>query len=124
MLEAMEGRGMSTPQFGGGEMADLVAYLYYVGYFAEAGDSELGEQVLSEKGCLSCHSVHGSGGMEASDLAWLSGIGSPAAVIASLWNHTVKLATTPEAWQKSWPTLSPEEMAHLTAFLEELETGR
>jgi cytochrome c2 len=124
MLETMEGMDLSAPPIGGGEMADLVAYLYYIKYFAELGDSELGEQVLHRKGCLSCHALHGSGGTEASDLAWISGIASPAAVAAALWNHAVEIATMPEAWQKEWPRFEAEEMADLTAFLEELEKSR
>jgi mono/diheme cytochrome c family protein len=124
MLEAMEEIALSAPKLGGGEMADLVAYLYYIEYFVEPGDSELGEQVLHQKGCLSCHALRGSGGMAASDLAWVNDIGSPAAVIASLWNHSVKIATMPQAWQKEWPTFDAEEMADLTAFLEELEKSR
>jgi cytochrome c2 len=124
MLEAMEAVDLPAPKLGGGEMADLVAYLYYIEYFAEPGDSELGEQVLHQKGCLGCHALRGSGGTEASDLAWVGDIGSPAAVAASLWNHSVKIATVPQAWQKEWPTFDAEEMADLTAFLEELEKSR
>lgn len=124
MLEALEAIDLPVSKLGGGEMADLVAYLYYVEYFAELGDSELGEQVLHRKGCLSCHALRGSGGTEASDLAWVTGIASPAAVAASLWNHSVKVATMPQAWQKEWPTFDAEEMADLTAFLEELERNR
>ncbi len=124
MLETMKEMDLSAPSIGGGEMADLVAYLYYIRYFAEPGDSEMGEQVLHRKSCLSCHSLRGSGGTQASALAWVSGIASPAAVAASLWNHSVNLATIPQAWQKEWPTFDAEEMADLTAFLEELEKSR
>ncbi len=124
MLETMKGMDLSAPSIGGGEMADLVAYLYYIRYFAEPGDGEMGEQVLHRKSCLSCHSLRGSGGTQASDLAWVSDIASPAAVAASLWNHAVNIATMPEAWQKEWPSFEAEEMADLTAFLEELERSR
>ncbi|UCC71157.1 MAG: c-type cytochrome [Gemmatimonadota bacterium] len=124
MLEAMEGRGLSVTQIGGGEMADLVAYLYYIEYFAEPGDAELGEQLLQEKSCLTCHALGGSGGTTAADLAWVSGLGSPAAAIASLWNHSVKMAAAPAAEERSFPTLSAEDMANLMAFLEELDQGR
>jgi hypothetical protein len=84
----------------------------------------MGQQVLQRKGCLACHALHGSGGTEASDLAWVSDIASPAAVTAALWNHAVKVALLPAAWQKEWPRFEAEEMADLTAFLEELEKSR
>lgn len=124
MLEAMDERGMSAAKLGGGEMADLVAYLYYVEYFAEPGDSEMGEQVLQRKGCLSCHALRGSGGTEASDLAWVSDGGSPAALAAALWNHSAWIASIPQAWQEEWPSFEAEEMADLNSFLEELEKNR
>jgi cytochrome c2 len=124
MLETMKGMDLSAPWIGGGELADLVAYLYHIKYFAEPGDSELGEQVLHRKGCLSCHSLRGSGGTQASDLAWVGDIASPAAVTASLWNHAVKIATMPQAWQKEWPSFEAAEIADLKAFLVELEKSR
>lgn len=124
MLEAMEAIGVPAERIGGGEMADLVAYLYFIEYFAEPGDSELGERLLFDKGCLSCHALSGSGGTEASDLARVGDIASPAALIASLWNHCVKLAAMPQAWQQEWPTFDAGEMANLTSFLEELEKNR
>jgi len=124
MLEAMQESELPAPGIGGGEMADLVAYLYHIVYFAEPGDSETGEQILRQKGCLGCHALHGSGGTEASDLAWVDGIASPAAVAASLWNHSARMATMPQAWLEVWPTFEAEEMADLTAFLDELEKNR
>lgn len=124
MLDAMKDWDVPAPPIGGGEMADLVAYLYFIEYFAETGDVELGEQVLHQKSCLSCHALHGSGGTTASDLAWVGDIASPAALAASLWNHAVKIATMPEAWRKEWPTFEAAEVADLTAFLEELEKNR
>lgn len=37
MVEAMDELAMSAPKLGGGEMADLVAYLYYVELLRRAG---------------------------------------------------------------------------------------
>jgi mono/diheme cytochrome c family protein len=84
----------------------------------------VGERVLFDKGCVNCHALRGSGGTEASDLAGVRDIASPAALAASLWNHCVKLAAMPQAWQQEWPTFDAGEMANLTAFLEELEKNR
>lgn len=108
-------REMSMPQIGGVEMADLVAYLYSIEYFAEPGDTEVGEQRLAEKDCLYCHALRGEGGSTASDLSLLRGLDSPAAVIASMWNHALLMKGGEET---AWPRLSPEEMADITAFLQ------
>ena len=117
MAAAMEKRGVSIPQLGGGEMADLVAYLYSVQYFEDSGDAEVGRQRLRAKGCLGCHALNGSGGNAAVDLAESAGMSSPAEVISSLWNHSAIMeAAAGEG--ASWPTISPQEMADIAAFLQ------
>ncbi len=118
MMAAMRRRGIRLPQLGAGEMADLVAYLYSVQYFAEAGDAERGELRLRQKGCLRCHALNGAGGSEAPDLGRMSELGSPAAVISAAWNHGPVMAAALAASGGEWPRFSPLEMADLMAFLQ------
>jgi cytochrome c2 len=120
MMEAARKKGMRLPQVGAVEMADLVAYLYSVEYFDEPGDAERGEQALLDEGCLGCHSLRGAGGISATDLATVSGVESPAAVIAMLWNHSLVMGGAPDLQEGTWPMLSAAEMADITAFLQEL----
>lgn len=117
MREALEEEDRDLPELGGGEMADLVAYLYSIQYFAEAGDAERGREILTEKGCLGCHRLNGRGG-EASDLQEVAGMGSPAEVIAALWNHSVWMEEGAAKEPATWRKLSAEEMADLMAFLQ------
>ncbi len=118
MTAAMRARGIDVPQLGGGEMADLVAYLYSVQYFADVGDPDRGERTLATSGCLSCHTLNGAGGGSAKDLASVVGLDSPAAVIASLWNHSTLMEAEGDSRETEWVRLSPEEMADIMAFLE------
>ncbi|UCC72784.1 MAG: c-type cytochrome [Gemmatimonadota bacterium] len=115
MVEALANRGMDIPQLGSGEMADLVAYLYSVQFFAETGDPERGEQLLGSKGCLACHSLGGAGEEKAPDLDEVRGMSSPAEVIASLWSHSALMES---AGTDPWPTFSSEEIADVAAFLQ------
>ncbi len=124
MLEAMKQRGIWVPRLGATEMADLVAYLYSVEYFADAGDAELGRERVVDKGCLSCHSLGGSGGDWAGDLSTVTGTESPAAAIAALWNHSAVMATRMEDRDVHWPRLTNEEMADLMAYLQAVPEGR
>ncbi len=124
MLEAMQQRGVWVPRLGATEMADLVAYLYSVGYFADAGDAEMGRQRLSDKRCLSCHSVDGSGGKTAVDLSQVAGLESPATVIAALWNHALLVKGEIVSEEIRWPKLSTEEMADLMAYLQGIASLR
>ncbi|MEJ2152774.1 MAG: cytochrome c [Gemmatimonadota bacterium] len=117
MLATMRAREISVPQLQPEEMADLVAYLYSVRYFAGSGTSQLGRTRVRQKGCLACHSLGGSGGTAAPDLAGIAPLGSPAEVISVLWNHA--LIDPDSADQRhQWPTFSAAEMADLAAFLQ------
>lgn len=120
MTEAMKTRAVAVPQLKPEEMADIVAYLYSVGYFAPAGDPKNGATVATSKGCLGCHGLHGERGKPAGDLARVKGLDSPAAVLAALWNHVVVKDSRAERERKPWPEFAPAEMADLVAFLTSL----
>lgn len=105
-------------------MADLLAYLYSVRYFAVAGDAEIGRQLLHDKGCLECHSLGGDGGRTAGDLEQVRDVAEPASLIAGLWNHVLLAEAAGEGRMGPWSTFSPEEMADVAAFLQELEANR
>lgn len=117
MLATMRARGISVPQLQPEEMADLVAYLYSVRYFAGSGTPQLGRTRVRQKGCLACHSLDGSGGSSAPDLARITPLGSPAEVISVLWNHAL-FDTDSADQRRQWPAFSAAEMADLAAFLQ------
>ncbi|MBI4589000.1 MAG: c-type cytochrome, partial [Candidatus Rokubacteria bacterium] len=120
MMEAMKARGISLPPLRAEEMADLVAYLYAVRYFAEPGDPRKGRELVTDKRCLGCHPLYGRGGKIAGDLAGVKNLDSPATVISTLWNHSFIMEHRAERRKVSWPEFKPEEMAHLVAFLQGL----
>jgi len=121
MAAAMKPRGIALPQLSPAEMADIVAYLYSVRYFGSAGNIANGWTVATQKGCLTCHAVAGERGKPASDLTKLRGLDSPAAVVASLWNHAAVTPPSVTGGQKwEWPLFKPQEMADLIALLQSL----
>ena len=124
MMEAMRARGIAVPQLRAEEMADLVAYLYSVQYFAEPGNPQKGRELLTDKGCLTCHSVAGKGGKGASDFARVKGLDDPATVISGLWNHSFIMEYRAGRRKGAWSQLSSDEIAHLVAFLQSLGRPR
>lgn len=123
MMVAMETRGITVPQLRPEDMADIVAYLYSVRYFASGGSVPKGWVVATNKGCLNCHGVSGERGKPASDLTRAKGLDSSAAVLAALWNHTV--VTSKVAGQTlAWPLLKSDEMADLVTLLESISQPR
>lgn len=120
MTEAMKRRGIPVPQIRPEEMADIVAYLYAVGYFAPGGDPKRGTAVATAKGCLGCHGLYGERGKAAGDLAQAKGLESPAAVLAALWNHSFIKDRRSARERAAWFEFSGGEMADLVAFLRSL----
>src|SRR5262249_30752584 len=68
MTAAMQPRGMALPKLTPAEMSDIVAFLYSVRYFGNAGNMQNGWAVATNKGCLTCHTVRGERGKPASDI--------------------------------------------------------
>jgi len=122
MLEAMRVRGIPVPQLRPEDMADIVAYLYAVQYFAVPGEPQKGWRLANEKGCLGCHTVHARDGKAPTDLAQVKGLDSPARIVAALWNHS--FITAPPAVQPPRAEVRPDEMADLVAFLRSLSRTR
>ena len=116
MTEVMNRQRIPVPQLRPGEVADLIAYLYSVRYLAVPGDVRRGREMLTAKGCVGCHSVQGRGAKTAPDLAAVKGLDSPAAVMATLWNHSFG-ADGPADRGKTWPELRPGDVADLVAYL-------
>ncbi len=123
MLAAMTLRGITVPQLRPDEMADIVAFLYSVRYFGNAGNSPSGYTVLTQKGCLHCHAISGERGKPAGDVTKYRRLDSPAAVIAAMWNHAV-VTPTVAGKKTEWPTINPQEMADLSALFQSLSQPR
>jgi cytochrome c2 len=121
MTRAMRERNISIPKLSGDEMADLVAYLYSVQYFAESGDPRRGRLHARQKGCLNCHALEGTGGTAAGDLARVTGFHSDAAVIAALYNHVEVIGAGKAV---AWPALGAAEMADIIAFVRQMSSSR
>lgn len=123
MIAALQRQGKSVPELSPTEMADIVAYLYSVEYFAESGDARSGRQRLRRSGCLDCHAFEGGGGSSAGDLAQIRGFDTSAGIVAALWNHNQLIDQGDGTWE-DWPILTTEAMADLIAFLGSLGVPR
>jgi mono/diheme cytochrome c family protein len=122
MTAAMKARGIGVPRLEAAEMADIVAYLYSVRYFAAPGDARTGRELAAAKGCLECHSL-GGGEKAGPDLMQVKGLDSAATVIAAMWNHSF-ITGRRKAEKAPWPQFTSEEMASLVAYLQRLARER
>ncbi len=82
------------------------------------GDPHRGGELFFERGCGGCHSIAGVGGKEAADLAHPGHAPLELEDIAgALWNHAPEMWESMKSAGLQVPTLSPEDVADLMAFL-------
>jgi len=123
MLQVMKAAGVVPPQLTAEDMANIVAYLYSVNYFADLGDAARGKELMATKGCVACHTVGTEGGRAVPGRQPIGTLDRPSAFVSALWNH---LAVIAAAEQKNfqWPPLTPQQVADLVAFLQMAQEAR
>lgn len=119
MLGLMAVQGMERPSLSPQELADIVAYLFFVRFAGDAGDAKNGEKVFAEKGCAGCHTVRGQ--EEIPGARPLEGKASVPQMARGLWNHGPTMIEAMRQRGIGWPNLSGREMADLIAFFKEKE---
>ena len=118
MIPMMKRRAIVVLPLRGDEMADLVAYLDSVGYFASSGDAERGRKLAGDRGCGACHSVSGLGQTVGRELISRQGpVEAPAMVISFAWNHSLLIEEAAGHATAAWRPLGADEMADLMAFV-------
>jgi cytochrome c551/c552 len=121
MSAMMSARGVPFPRFAGGELADLIAQLYFRGYVGRDGDAGVGAEVFKAKGCAECHAPGKAG---APDLSAGIKRADRAGLASAMWNHTSRLRAAAGDQDRVWPKFEPGEMRNLTAYLQKLAGSR
>jgi mono/diheme cytochrome c family protein len=121
MFDSMRSAGISFPRFDGNEMADLISYLHFLGFFSEAGDPDRGEIVFRDRGCAQCHA-----GPDASaiDLSSSKATADSISLSAAMWNHAPEMHELMAELAVAWPKFDPGEMEDLSAHLRMLSRSR
>ncbi len=130
MAARIRASSADRPYLTSSEMRDLVAFLYPADPHDPApaeprllgpeGDPERGQHLVTDKGCLACHSISPPGGKRAGSLDGLKGLDSPWNIVAQMWNHMFLM----QVQRNAWTQLSAGEMADLVAFLKGLMRAR
>jgi mono/diheme cytochrome c family protein len=121
MNDRMRARGIPFPVFEGSEMADLIAYLHFLGFYKETGDPVKGRLVARDKGCASCHE---GAEQKAKSLAGNASAGEPIALSAAMWNHAPEMHRLMAEKSVAWPRFDRGEMGDLAAYLRSLSARR
>jgi cytochrome c2 len=122
MVAEFARRGISHTKFSGEEMADIIAYLYFVNYADVRGTPARGARLFDER-CSMCHTVSG-GRRVGPDLAGVPQLDDPIAIIAAMWNHAPRMEEESRKLGVLWPRFRPGDTADLAAFLIEKRSER
>ncbi len=109
MVGALRARGLDFPHLEAEDFANVLAYLYSVNYFSNAGRAGAGRALLGSKGCERCHAVD--------ELSATPDLDHPASITAALWNHLAVLEGQ-EMSEVDWPSFTGREIGDLMAFFQ------
>ncbi len=110
-------RGLTRVTFSGQEMADIIAYLYFVNYANVQAVPVRGAEIFQAK-CGACHAVAGETRTgPGPDLTTIPQLDDPIAIFAAMWNHASRMEQELRQQGRAWPRLAPGEAADLAAFL-------
>jgi mono/diheme cytochrome c family protein len=118
MNATMRERGIPWPSFTTPELADLVAFLYFLPFTDPAGDAQRGAEAFAERGCSGCHGGGRTAEPAAPDLSASAASASPAALVAAMWSHAPIMKEEILANGLPWPELRGDDLRDLLAFLQ------
>jgi cytochrome c2 len=123
MVERMQQLGITRPRLDARETGDLMAFLLTLNYFDLPADVEAGRRLFTEKRCVVCHQVGGTGGVVGPNLDFLGQHLSPIFIAAALWNHGPAMAAAMRARGIERPTFKDYELLDLIAYLKSASPG-
>jgi cytochrome c2 len=119
MSSAMRARGFTFPQFQGTEMADVIAYLYYLRFNEAGGNARQGAQVFERNGCANCHARDARPSI-GPDLSRSQAIRTLLGLATAMWNHAPAMFDRAQLERVEWPRFEHDEMRDLAEYLRSL----
>jgi cytochrome c2 len=119
MSDSLRERGVVFPEFTGTELADVIAYLYYLRFDETAGSVGAGRALFADKGCSQCHALEGTPSI-GPNLAESAAVSTPMGLATAMWNHAPSMYQRTQEAGISWPLFQGDEMRDLAAYLRSL----
>src|SRR4030095_12108225 len=116
MAERMRQLDVPRPRLESGETGDLVAFLFSVDYFDPPGRPDAGRRLFTEKRCIVCHQVGGTGGVIRPSLDALKPSASPISLAAAMWNHGPQMAEVMRVRGIARPSFQGRDLADPLAY--------
>ena len=123
MRNTMQSRGIGWPEFQESELADLVAFLYFLPFSDPVGDPQQGASVFRDRSCNDCHSAdvtsREDAGSPGPDLSGTNATASASSMVAAMWNHAPIMKKAILRAGRPWPELTGQNLRDLRAYLSE-----
>jgi mono/diheme cytochrome c family protein len=117
MSDKMREFRLVRPTFRDDELADLLAFLYFLNYFDEPGDPKVGKVLFAQKHCIQCHRLGKEGGSAGPRLDALPRGTSPLRIAQDLWNHGPAMVPAIRRLGLDIPKFNGSEIIDLFAYL-------
>jgi mono/diheme cytochrome c family protein len=109
---------IGIPKFSPKEMADLMAYLYFLHFVDEPGTFVNGRKTFVELGCSKCHGLDGKpGDFMNIGLSKYEKVTNPIEIVVGLWNHSTGIETAMKEKGIPWPRFKKGELADLLEYV-------
>lgn len=116
----MRAVNMPVPQFTEKEMADLVAYLYFLNYYSPPPNLAQGQKSFVDKKCASCHSLGGGTSAAGPDLIVSKKAASTIEMTAAMWNHAPFMQSMMQERHIAWPHFEEGDLNDLLGYIQSL----
>lgn len=123
MADRMQQLGIPRPSLDAQQTGDLVAYLFTLDYFDPRGRPDRGRRLFTEKRCILCHQVAGTGGVVGPNLDAAVQHSAPIYLATAMWNHGPQMLEVMRARRIARPTFQESELRDLIAFISEAAPG-
>jgi mono/diheme cytochrome c family protein len=117
MMQGIERARFAKPNLTGEELSEISAYLYFLKFFDEPGNSTRGKYLFSEKGCNKCHPISGRGKEGEPGLDQFPQNISPVFLSQAIWNHGSVMVASMVKLGMKWPMFEGTEMMDLLEFI-------
>ncbi len=117
MAGAMRARGIAFPRFQDAEMGDVIAFLYYLRFYEQDGDEQIGAALFDGKGCGGCHPRTEGEAAMGPDLSQSQVVLTPLGLAAAMWNHAPAMYDLVQLQHVDWPRFEANEMRDLSFYM-------
>jgi mono/diheme cytochrome c family protein len=118
VLARMAQTQTGIPKFTPKEMADLLAFLYFLHFIDEPGNPVNGKRIYLGMGCSKCHGIDGKPGeLLQIDLSKYQKASNPTEMVAGIWNHSQEIGKAMKENRIPWPRFKKDELVDLLEFM-------